>query len=114
MEAGLLPPEPVPLAADGAVAVDPRGWPALLVAMVLIAFWSLRPSPAPRVPDAVPCGAAAPWMVDALPGIGPRTRDTHWRQVRAGHQDQLPARARETARQVFSWPATSSGAAPAR
>lgn len=113
-ETDLLPAEPAPDVA-GPCETDPRGWPMALVAMALIGVAALRPAPAPEVPERVVGSRCESWMVDALPGIGPRTRERHRQHVRDGAPDALPVRARTIARQVFILPepTTRSAALPA-
>jgi hypothetical protein len=103
LEPHLLPSEHPP-AHEETGEIDPRGWLMATVAMVLIGLWSMRPAPAPVVPERVDCALSEPWMVDALPGIGPRTRDRYWQIVRAGSLAGLPERSRTMARQAFRWP----------
>lgn len=106
MEQGLVPLEPIVVKPDGAQEIDGRGWLMVLVAMVLIGLWALRPSPAPDKPQPVLVAQSEPWMADALPGIGAKTRAANWQRIRSGMFEALPERARETAREVFIWPPT--------
>lgn len=79
----------------------------LLTILGLIA--SLRPK-AQRPPIApVPNRQAEPWMADALPGVGPLTRDRALSAIRAERYDGLPERSRESAKRWF----TSEGDRPA-
>lgn len=115
IEPDLLPPEPPPVDQAEQRHVDPRGWPAAIIAMVAIGLWALRPAPAPTVPVRIATVDSTPWMVDALPGIGARTRERCWRAVQVGDLMALPERARPIAHQVFRPPdpATRSANPPA-
>jgi hypothetical protein len=54
----------------------------------------------------VPISAAEPWMLEALPGIGPKTAAAMCASLRAGDLAALPEAAQPLARQLFSgWPA---------
>ena len=104
MEQGLIPPDPMTAPPAGSLAIDGRGWVTALVAMVLIGLWTFRAPPGPSEPRRIPTAMSEPWMADALPGVGIKTRDEQWRKVRAGTIDALPERARGMARVVFTWP----------
>jgi hypothetical protein len=108
MEGGLLPPEPVASASSASSEIDARGWLVVIVAMVAIGWWSHRPVPAPVEPIRIPTTASELWMADALPGIGAKTREAHWRHLRAGAISELPERARAIARQIFDWPVVNA------
>ena len=41
------------------------------------------------------------WMVEALPGIGPKTYEMHFEALKAGNDEQLPKRARAILPQVL-------------
>lgn len=112
-EQDLLPPEPVMVAAESQ-QVDGRGWLMVMIAMVVIGLWSLKPAPAPSEPHPIPYARSEAWMADALPGVGIKTRDQQWQRIRAGQLDTLPASARAIARQVFTWDEShqTSGGAP--
>lgn len=103
LEQDLLPAEPAPAIAEQPREIDPRGWLAVIVLMVLVGVWSSRPSPSPAIPDRITTSRCEPWMVDALPGIGARTRERYRRVVQAGDLSALPQRAQAIARQVFTW-----------
>jgi hypothetical protein len=62
----------------------------------------LRTPPGARVPPRMPTSAAQAWMTDALPGIGQKTRERMAAAIRANTFEQLPARARPLAEQVFA------------
>jgi hypothetical protein len=89
-----------------------------LVAMVSIGLWTLRAPPSPSEPGRIPNAASEPWMADALPGVGIKTRDEQWRKIRAGALNALPERARDLAREVFIWsdrhPTTGSPRPPSQ
>src|SRR5687768_6081546 len=104
MEQGLIPPDPVVAPPAGPLGVDGRGWVKVLAAMVLIGLWGLRSPPSPGEPRRISNALSEPWMADALPGIGIKTRDGHRRNIRSGAIEALPERARVVARQVFTWP----------
>lgn len=103
MEQDLIPPEPA-VASPASSLVDGRGWVMAVVAMVVIGVWTLRPAPAPSEPGRISAATSEPWMADALPGVGVKTRDEQWRRIRAGAIEALPERARAIAREVFTWP----------
>jgi hypothetical protein len=103
MESGLLPSAPAAMA-DVSSEIDGRGWVMVVIAMVLIGFWSLRASPQPTEPRRISHAESQMWMADALPGVGVKTREQHWQKIRAGDLVGLPERARGIARQVFIWP----------
>jgi hypothetical protein len=87
------------------IGIDSRGWVMVLVAMVIIGVFTLRPAPSPLFPGRIQTNAAEAWMADALPGIGPKTRESMVHKIRLGAFDVLPARAQVIARQVFMLPA---------
>ena len=92
--------------------VDGRGGLAVIVAMALIGLISLRAAPAPTEPSRIALSALGEnevWMADALPGIGAKTRVAMFHQLRAGHLEALPERARQMARQVFIIPEKLNG-----
>jgi hypothetical protein len=76
-----------------------------VILMVLMAGLGMKawwwPMPAPVIPSRVPAACAQPWMADCLPGVGPKSRDRMAEAIRAGRWDDLPARARPMAEQVF-------------
>ena len=102
IEADLLPVEPAAVAPELTREVDPRGWVAVIIVLIVVGCWSLRPPPAPTIPQRIAIAQVEPWMVDALPGIGARTRERYWRLVRDGALTALPERARAIAHQVFT------------
>jgi len=108
MESGLLPAEAPLVTPVTSSEIDGRGWIMVIIAMLAIGWWSHRPAPAPAVPIRIPTEMSEPWMADALPGIGVKTRDVHWRHLKAGVIADLPERARNIARQVFIWPAVQA------
>lgn len=112
-EQDLLPPGPVMIAA-GSQQIDARGWLMVIIAMVGIGGWSLRPAPAPSEPQRIPHARSEVWMADALPGVGPKTREQHWQRLKDGRLDSVSEPARIVARQIFSWeePPQTSGDAP--
>lgn len=52
----------------------------------------------------VPAEAAEPWMLQALPGVGPQTAQAMTAAVRKGDFDALPTTAQSMARTVFAAP----------
>jgi hypothetical protein len=94
-----------PAAAPVSGRIDARGWPAVIVLMLVVGLLAWRPSPAPDVPTRIAIDQGASWMAEALPGIGPRTRELRWQQIRAGELHALPQRAGVLAAEVFIWPA---------
>lgn len=94
--------------------IDSRGWVMVLVAMLIIGAFTLRSAPSPLVPNRIPVNTADAWMADALPGIGPKTRESMLQKIRLGAFDSLPARAQVIAHHVFirpaadPWPSGSS------
>lgn len=108
MESGLIPPEPLAFAPSAGSEIDHRGWLTVIVAMLLIGWWSHRPVPSPVEPLRIPTVMSEPWMADALPGIGVKTREVNWQHLRSGAITELPERARGMARQIFVWPIVSA------
>lgn len=108
MENGLVPPEPPELPPTISSEIDRRGWLTVIAAMLMIGWWSHRPDPLPAEPIRIPTVMSEPWMADALPGIGVKTREAHWQHVRAGDITDLPERARAMAGQMFTWPVVRS------
>ncbi len=107
IETSITPSDLVVLQPVVAEHVDGRGGLVVIVAMALIGLVSLRAAPAPTEPSRVALGALGDneaWMADALPGIGAKTRAAMFHQLRAGHLEALPERARQMARQVFIIP----------
>ena len=104
METSDFPSELAGLEPVVAEHVDGRGGFAVIVAMALIGMISLRAAPAPTEPSRVALADSEAWMADALPGIGAKTRVAMFHQLRAGHLEALPERARHMARQVFLIP----------
>ncbi len=85
--------------------IDGRGWVMLLVALVAIGVSTMRPSPSPQEPDRIVVNSAEAWMADALPGIGPKTRESMLHKIRLGAFESLPTKAQQIARHVFMRPA---------
>ena len=107
METSITPADLAVLQPVVAEHVDGRGGLVVIVAMVLIGLISLRAAPAPTAPSRIALstlGDNEAWMADALPGIGAKTRVAMFHQLRAGHLEALPERARQMARQVFIIP----------
>lgn len=79
------------------------GWWAVVCIGVVLAvgtvhhLWPRATVPAQRDPR-----IAELWMADALPGVGPKTRDQALIALHAGKLDSLPKAARTTAHQMFS------------
>ncbi|MBN8524506.1 MAG: hypothetical protein J0M02_04110 [Planctomycetes bacterium] len=63
---------------------------ALLLALGGIAW--LRPMPDRGAPTPMPADGCLTWMADAIPGVGPKTRDAVAARIRAG---DVPAVARD-------------------
>lgn len=87
------------------VGIDGRGWVVLMAAMVVIGVLTLRSPPTPQLPYRIVVNSAVAWMADALPGIGPKTRESMLHKIRLGAFESLPARAQHIAGQVFIRPA---------
>ena len=107
LETSITPSELAVLQPVVAEHIDGRGGVAVIVAMVIIGLISLRAAAAPTEPSRVALselGDNEVWMADALPGIGAKTRVAMFHQLRAGHLEALPERARQMARQVFIIP----------
>ena len=103
MEMGL---DPTATASSGVMAsagIDQRGGVTVIVALVALGLWSLRPPPTPSEPVRVAPAASEAWMADALPGVGVKTRVLTWRHLQQGQLNGVPERARKTATQVFVW-----------
>ena len=109
METSAIPSELAVLQPVVAEHVDGRGGFAIIVAMAIIGLISLRAAPAPTEPSRVALADSEAWMADALPGIGAKTRVAMFHQLRAGHLEALPERARHMARQVFLIPEKFDG-----
>lgn len=105
MEAGMVPPEPAVTATTHTDQIDGRGGVTLLVVMTVISLWGLRSAPGPSEPLRIRPEVGEPWMAQALPGIGVKTRAVMWHHLQAGAVSELPARTRATALQVFDWSA---------
>jgi hypothetical protein len=104
LEPGIdLPTAPAAPRLDNA-QIDPRGWVMVLLALVLIGFVALRSPPQPTIPLRVANVAAETWMADALPGVGPKTRDEMLQHIRTGDFASLPNRAQAIADVVFTRP----------
>ncbi len=94
---------------------------ALVLVMLVIAGLAWRPAPGANIPPLMPLSDATPWMADALPGVGPKSRDQIATQLRQGNIKEIPTRARATIDRLFSplpkdhdsIPAPSSTAIPA-
>ncbi len=109
METSDIPNELAVLQPVVAEHVDGRGGFAVIVAIALIGLISLRAAPTPTEPSRVALADSEAWMADALPGIGAKTRVAMFHQLRTGHLEALPERARQMARQVFIIPEKSNG-----
>jgi hypothetical protein len=66
---------------------------AVLTLLLLAAglAW-LRPLPDRTAPEPLPAASCAEWMADAIPGVGPKSRDQVAADIRAG---TVPAAARD-------------------
>lgn len=113
LERDLLPPEVVSVDDSLPTVVDTRGWLVAIVALVVIGLATLRPAPAPGIPERIANTRSEAWMVDALPGIGNRTRERHLQAVRDGRHTALPVRSQDVALQVFTWSTPTHTSAPA-
>jgi hypothetical protein len=83
-------------------ALAERG--VLAAVLLAVALWAqLRPSRPIHAPQPVPAERAQAWMVDALPGVGPKRRDQAVVAVRQHLVEDLPKAARKMAREVFSF-----------
>jgi hypothetical protein len=61
------------------------------VLLLALGVWaSLRPPTDRMAPSAVPAATCSTWMADAVPGVGPKTREAVAARIRAG---QVPAAA---------------------
>lgn len=77
----------------------------LIVLVVALAGWgALRPRRVRLPPAQIPAAQVQPWMVDALPGVGPKRHAAALAAVQAGRFEDLPKAARATAEQVFERP----------
>ncbi len=104
MEPGLVPSVPAPITEAVSAGVDARGGVTVFLAVVVIGLCSLRSPPTPSEPLRVPVALSEPWMADALPGVGGKTRDAVWRRLQHERPADLPERARVVAGQLFTWP----------
>ncbi len=75
---------------------------ALVLVMLVIAGLAWRPAPGANIPPRLALSDAAPWMADALPGVGPKSRDQVATQLRQGNIKAIPSRARATIDSLFS------------
>lgn len=74
---------------------DPRRTTAALAAALLLGLGvraSLLPLRDRQAPPPLPAAACEPWMADAIPKVGAKTRDAVRAGIRAG---KIPAPARE-------------------
>lgn len=68
---------------------------AIAAAVLVIALGGLavlRPANDRHPPAAQPAGDCATWMADAIPGVGPKSREQVAARIRAG---EVPAAARD-------------------
>lgn len=112
LERDLLPPDAPSVDESVPTVVDTRGWLVAMVALVVIGLVTLRSAPAPDIPERIANTQGEAWMVDALPGIGSRTRERHLQSVRDGRRAALPSRSQEVASQVFIWPTPTHTSPP--
>jgi len=83
----------------------------LIVAVLAVGFWrGATQRDRPR-DSRVPYHEAEAWMVDAVPGVGPKTRDAVADAVRRDALHELPEHLRERLPRWFSG-LTADGAAP--
>ena len=76
----------------------------LIVVVLALAGWgTLRPRRVRLPPAQIPAAQAQPWMVEALPGVGPKRHAAALAALRAGRLADLPKAARATAGEVFEW-----------
>jgi hypothetical protein len=104
IEQQALPPSQTQVAQG----IDGRGWVVVVLAMLVIGGLSLRSVPTPGEPARIAAHDSQDWMADALPGIGPKSRDLMASHIRAGAFDSLPARSQVIAKLVFTWPTTGT------
>lgn len=73
---------------------EPRGVAVAAVGLLLLLglLATLRPLPDRGAPPPLPAAACATWMADAIPRVGPRTRDAVAAAIRRG---EVPAAARD-------------------
>lgn len=77
----------------------------LLTLIAALATWGLaRPRRPPVIPPLVSLQHVQPWMVNALPGVGPKHQAAALQAVATQRFDDLPKPARAVARQVFAQP----------
>jgi hypothetical protein len=74
---------------------------ALVLVMLVIAGLAWRPAPGANIPPPMALSDAAPWMADALPGVGPKSRDQVAKQLQQGSIKDIPARARAMVGHLF-------------
>jgi hypothetical protein len=79
-------------------------WAAGLLAAILVIALIQHQLPHPAEPAPRDPRAAEPWMVDALPGIGPKRLGPVLVAIRAGELGCVPKPARGVAEQVFEQP----------
>ena len=81
--------------------MNQRWWAVLLLAGALLVGRVARLDPQPATPAQRDPAQAEAWMVDGLPGVGPKHLAGALAAVRAGRFDDLPKPARAMARTVF-------------
>ncbi len=59
--------------------------PVLILLFLLGALVWLRPSADRAAPQPLPQSSVKPWMADAIPGVGTKTRTRVAEDIRAGH-----------------------------
>lgn len=88
---------------------DRRSLPLILLllgALALLALGGRTPAPAPAP---LPLTAVEPWMLAALPGIGPKTAEQRLADLRRGDLSAFPAAAAADARRLFALPPSEAG-----
>ena len=76
-------------------------WATGLVSVILVIAVIQHQLPHPAEPARRQLLTAEPWMVDALPGIGPKRLAPVLEAIRAGDLERVPKPARGVADQVF-------------
>ena len=77
-------------------------WSTGLIAVMLVIALIQRQLAHPAEPARRDPFLAAPWMVDSLPGIGPKRLAGVLEDIRAGELGRVPMPARGVAEQVFT------------
>ncbi len=75
----------------------------MIALLAAICASALARHPPAREPARLPAAACAPWMADALPGVGRKTRDAAAAAIRSGDLAKLPPAARTRAREWFDF-----------